>query len=140
MKPQAENDDLIRNLVRRKGIEKAPDHFTDKVMERINSPALADDSPLISRGTLLAIIVGVAAMIVVILTVDIPYFDNLFSSDRIQKISMNIFTDGFFRTMASFFREFSSITWVVIGAALGLVLIDRILRKRFSETKGMMIW
>jgi hypothetical protein len=141
MENQHKTDEFIRKLVRRQGLEKAPDNFTDKVMTRIKSNPAIDDTPLLSTGTWIAIILGVAAMIVVIFTVDIPYFDQIFSTKGIEKVSMNIFSAGFINSMASFIKglHISSVTVVIIAAAAGLVVLERLLHKRLSATRLLMI-
>lgn len=141
MENQYKIDEFIRKLVRKQGLEKTPDTFTDKVMERINANPVIDDTPLLSTGTWIAIILAVAAIIVVIFIVDIPYFDQIFSTTGIQKVSMNIFSAGFFNSMSSFIRgmHISSVTVVIIAAAVGLVLLERLLHNRFSETRLLMI-
>ncbi len=140
MKPQERQDDIIRKLVARKGLEKAPDHFTEKVMGRISTSPSSIDSPLLSKGGWIALIVGMAAVITVIFTIDIPYLDQLFTSTGIQRVSMNIFTQGFLETMTSFVKglNLSSISLMIVIAAAGLVVLDRLLRKRFSET-GLLV-
>jgi len=141
MENQHKIDEFIRKLVRKQGLEKAPDNFTEKVMARIKSNPLIDDTPLLSTGTWIAIILGVAALIVVIFTVDIPYFDQIFSATGIQKVSMNIFSAGFFNSMSAFFKglHISSVTVVIVAAAVGLVVLERLLHKRFSESRLLMI-
>jgi hypothetical protein len=141
MKTQDNHDEFIRKLISASGAESAPASFTDRVMERIKAEPAADDTPLLSTGTWIAIIAGLAATIVVIFMVDIPFFDRVFSSEGIQKVSMDIFSNGFFSTMLSFFKSLniSNITWMIIAAALGLVVLDRLLRKRFSERGLLMI-
>jgi hypothetical protein len=141
MENQDKRDEFIRKLVRRKGTEKVPDNFTDKVMGRIKNNNVIDDTPLLSTGTWIAIIVGLAAMIIVIFTVDMPFFDNIFSSTGIQKVSMNIFSQGFFNSIYLFFKglNISSITVVIIAAAAGLVILERLLHRRFSETRMLII-
>jgi len=74
MENQYKRDEFIRKLVRKQVLEKTPDNFTDKVMGRIKDNHVIDDTPLLSTGTWIAIILGVAAMIVVIFTVDMPFF------------------------------------------------------------------
>jgi len=140
MENQNKRDESIRKLLRQKGLEKAPDNFTEKVMSRIKVNPVIDDTPLLSTGTWIAIILGLAAMIVVIFMVDIPFFDRVFSSEGIQKVSMNLFSNGLVETMSSFFKELnlSSITWMIMAAVLGLVLIDRLLRKRFTQA-GLLV-
>jgi hypothetical protein len=141
MENQHKQDEIIRRLIRQNGLEKAPGNFTDKVMSRIKSSPVIDDTPLLSTGTWIAIIFGLAAMIVVIFTVDIPFFDQIFSSSGIQKVSMNIFSEGFFKSMSMFFKglNISGTTVAIILAAVGLVILERLLHKRFSETRLLMI-
>lgn len=141
MENQHKTDEFIRKLVREKGLEKAPDSFTDKVMGLIKTSPAIDDTPLLSTGTWIAIILGVAAIIVTIFTVDIPYVNQIFSSTGIQQVSMNIFTQGFFHSLSAFFKglHVSSISVVIIAAAAGLVLLERLLHRRFSETRMLMI-
>jgi hypothetical protein len=141
MKTHDNQDEFIRKLILKKGIEKAPDHFTDRVMSRIKANPAADNTPILSVGTWIAIIAGLAAMVVVIFTVNIPFFDTLFSSSNVQKVSMNIFSGEFFNTMVAFFKglKISGITVVIVAAAVGLVILDRLLRRKFSETKLLVI-
>lgn len=140
MNTQDKQDDFIRKLILKNGIEKAPDSFTDKVMEQVRATPAIDDTPLFSKGTWITIIMGAAALIILIFTVDIPYIDKIFTSTGIQKMSMDIFSNGFFGMMAAFFKglNISSISIVIVIAAAGLVLLERLLRRRFSET-GMLI-
>ena len=141
MEKEDKRDEFIRKLVRQRGMEKAPDNFTDKVMSRIKTNPVIDDTPLLSTGTWIAIILGVAAMIVLIFTVDIPYIDQIFTSSGIQKVSMNIFTEGFFNTMSAFFKglNISSTSIVIVAAAAGLVVLERLLHRRFTETRLLVI-
>ena len=141
MKTQNRHDEFIRKLVQQQEIEKAPDHFTEKLMEKIKASPGLEDTPLLSTGTWIAIIAGLAAMIVIIFTVDMPLVDNFFSSSNIEKVSMNIFSKGFFSSLSSFFQgfKFSSISVGIVAAAAGLILIERILRKRFTATNLLVI-
>jgi hypothetical protein len=141
MEKQDKRDEFIRKLIRQKGLEKAPDNFTDKVMGRIKSNPVIDDTPLLSTGTWIAIILGVAAMIVVIFAVDIPYIDQMFSTTGIQKVSMNIFSEGFFTSFSTFIKglHISSTTIVIIAAAAGLVGLERLFHRRFSATRLLII-
>ncbi|MCK9401680.1 MAG: hypothetical protein M0Q51_17060 [Bacteroidales bacterium] len=141
MENQYKIDEFIRKLIRKQGLEKAPDNFTDKVMGRIKDNPVIDDTPLLSTGTWISIIIAVAAIIVVIFTVDIPYFDQIFSATGIQKVSMNVFSEGFFNSMSTFIKglHISSVTVVIIAAAAGLVVLERLLHRRFSETRLLII-
>lgn len=141
MKTMKNNDEFISRLIGMKGAEKAPDGFTDRVMGRIKASPAADHTPLLNTGTWIAIIGGLAAMIAVIFTVDMPFFDRVFSSTGIQKVSMNVFSEGFFETLSSFYTRLniSSITWMILAAALGLVVLERLLKRRYSETRLLVI-
>jgi hypothetical protein len=141
MENQDKKDDFIRKLVRAKGPEKAPDHFTEKVMRRISNNPAIDDTPLLTTGTWIAIILGVAAMIVVIFTVDFSFFDQIFSTRDIQEVSIGIFSKGFIHSFTSFISSLhlSSTTLVIIAAAAGLVVIERLLNKRFGSANLLFI-
>ena len=133
--------DVFLNAFRKQGPEKAPDNFTEKVMRRININPVIDDTPLLTMGTWIAIILGVAAMIVVIFTVDFSFFDQIFSTSDIQKVSIGIFSTGFINSFAAFIKglHLSSTTLVILAAAAGLVVLERLLRGRFGSAKLLFI-
>jgi hypothetical protein len=141
MENQHKSDEFIRKLVREQGPEKAPDSFTEKVMSRIKTNPIIDDTPLLTTGTWIAIIVGLAAMIVVIFTVDFSFFDHIFSTRDIQEVSIGIFSKGFINSITSFFKglHLSSTTLVILAAVAGLVVIERLLNKRFGSAKVLFI-
>jgi hypothetical protein len=141
MNTQDTQDEFIRKLILKNGIEKAPDSFTAKVMEQVRATPAFDDSPLFSKGTWIGIILGMAALIIFIFSVDIPYIDQVFSSTGMQKMSMDIFSKGFFGMMIAFFKglPISSISIVIVAAAVGLVVLERLLRRRFSETRMLFV-
>ena len=142
MENQNNNHDFIKELVGKSGLEQAPDQFTEKVMAHLTvTPSLAEDIPLLSRGTWIAIFLSVAALIVVIFTVDMPFIDRMFSTGRIQQISMSIITEDFLNSMTAFFQgmNFSGITVAIILAAAGLIVMERLLKRRFSQTNILMI-
>lgn len=141
MENQHKTDEFIRKLVSKQGLEKAPENFTEKVMSRIKNNSSIDDTPLLTTGTWIAIILGVAAMIVVIFTVDFSFFDQIFSTSDIQKVSIGIFSTGFINSFAAFIKglHLSSTTLVILGAAAGLVVIERLLRRRFGSAKLLFI-
>lgn len=141
MENQHKTDEFIRKLVRKQGPEKAPDNFTEKVMSRITQNHVIDDTPLLTTGTWIAIILGVAAMIVVIFTVDFSFFDQIFSTSDIQKVSIDIFSGAFIKSFTDFFKELnlSTTSMVILGAASGLVLLERLLNRRFGSAKVLFI-
>ena len=141
MENQHKTDDFIRKLVRKQGPEKAPDNFTEKVMSRIKNNTIIDDTPLLTTGTWIAIILGVAAMIVVIFTVDFSFFDQIFSTKDIQQMSMDIFSGAFIKSFSTFFKELhvSTTTLVIMAAAAGFVIIERIFNRKTGAAKVMFI-
>jgi hypothetical protein len=140
MENQDKRDEFIRKLVGKTGLEKAPGDFTDKLMGRIKANPVIDDTPLLSAGTWIGIIAGLAAMIVMIFMLDMSFLDKMFSFSGIQQVSMNIFSKGFLNTMASFFSSLniSSTSLVILAAATGLVILERLLRKRFLAS-GLLV-
>ena len=141
MENQNKADDFIRKLLRKQGREEAPENFTEKVMSSIKNNPVIDDTPLLTTGTWIAIIVGVAAMIVVIFTVDFSFFDQIFSTTDIQKVSVNIISAGFINTMTTFFKglHLSSTTLVILATATGLVVIERLINRRSGSAKVLFI-
>lgn len=135
MEDQHKRDALIRKLVGKKGAETPPADFTDKLMARIKTETRADDSPLLSKGSWVAIFLAAAAVIIFILVVDIPVFQQLFSASGIQKVSMNVFSGDLLSSLSSLFDglKVSGITLAIIVAAAGLFLLERILHRRLSD-------
>jgi len=136
MEDQNNNHDFIRELVGKSGLEQAPDRFTEKVMARLTEkPVLVEDTPLLSRGTWIAIFLSVAALVVIIFTVDMPFIDRMFTTGGIQKMSMSIISEGFLNSMAAFFQglNISGITVAIILAAAGLMVMERLLKRRFGN-------
>lgn len=135
MENQNNNHDFIKELVGKNGLEQSPEQFTEKVMARLAvKPSFAEDTPLLSRGTWIAIFLSVAALIVVIFTVDLPFIDRMFTTGEIQKISMSIISEGFLHSMTAFFQRLnvSGITVAIILAAAGLIVMERLLKRRFG--------
>jgi hypothetical protein len=140
MENQDKKDEFIRKLVGKNGPDKAPGDFTDKLMGRIKANPVIDDTPLLSAGTWIGILAGLAAVIVMIFMLDMSFLDKMFSFSGIQQVSMNIFSDGFFKTMSAFFTglNISSTTVVIIAAATGLIILERLLHKRFLAS-GLLV-
>jgi len=140
MENQEIRDRFIREMVKKAGPEKAPEDFTEKLMQKIRTGPVSDNSPILSRGTWIAIFLSVAAMIVIIFTVDMPFLNQIFSAKEIQKLSLDIFSAGFLHSMSAFFKSLhlTSTTVMIIIAATGLVIIERLFHRRFSEM-GLLI-
>jgi hypothetical protein len=141
MSTQDKQDKFIRELFHKKDTEKAPDHFTEKVMGRIASNPAIDNSPLLSTGSWIAIISGVAAIIIMVFLVDMPFLDRIFTSTGIQKVSMNFFSQGFINYLSGIFSSLniSSISGMIVMAVGGLLIIDRLLRRRYTGAGVVLI-
>lgn len=131
------NESFIRNLVGKKGLETPGKDFTDKVMAKIQAQHLTDETPLFSKGTWIAIFLAAAAVIVSIFTIDLAFMDRIFSSARIQKVSMDVFSDGFLQTMSSFIEDLdvSGISVAILLASTGLIILERVIRRRFADAR-----
>lgn len=137
MEDQDKRDRLIRELVGKVGAETPSAGFTEKLMARVKSQPAADDTPLLTRGTWISLVLAVAAVIFFIFTLDIPVFSRVFSASGMQKVSMDLFSIGFFNTMAEFFKnlEISGISLSILLAATGLALLERAIHQKITDAR-----
>lgn len=141
MERDQHRDEFIRKLVNQQVPDKAPEDFTGKVMEKIN-PALKPErehilSPLAWGG----IFMGIAAAIITMIFVDIPFINNFFSTTGFQKISMDIFNLGFYNSFVKFFKELNinAIGIAIVVGFLSLIIIERIISRRRAQQKIILL-
>ena len=129
-----EREDFIRNMFRVKGPEKAPEGLTEKIMSQIKARPSAADVPLLSTGAWIAIILSAAALFIFVFVIDIPIFGDLISSTGIFSMPREVFSEGFFNSIFSFFHgiHISSISLTIIGAAALLGLMERFFFRRIT--------
>jgi len=131
-----DKDELIRKLVRQKGVEKAPSDFTDNIMSKLDPEMDTSDDRIFSKIQWGLIFGGVVAAIVIVFFLDIPFFDTIFSMDRISNIQLGSLGPQITQYISSIFSDFkmSSLSIMVVAAILLLLGIDRVLRFRQSQT------
>jgi hypothetical protein len=130
-------DGFIRKIVTAHGAETAPEGFTGRIMERIGKESPATDTPLLSPTTWIALILAAAALITVVLTIDIPFFNDLLSPERIRSFPASLVNGGVMASFVDYFRglNLSGTTAGIILAAIGLVVLERILHRKFYSIK-----
>lgn len=133
-------DEMIRKMIHRQGIEQAPDGFTDKVMKVVEKEHEDIFDRLLDPKIWIWFGLGIAAVAVILLTIGIPGIGELFNGSKVESFTKNLFSANMINSMVNAFRSFkiSSLTALILGTAFGLVLIDLILRFRKSG-KVMMI-
>jgi len=133
-------DEKIRKLVRRQGIEKAPDGFTDKVMMAVEKEHEDLFDRFLDPKMWVYIGIGVAAVATILITIGITGIGRLFSIPSMESLSKNLFNASIFSSFINLFTSFkiSTITAVILCTAFGLVLIDFVMKFRRSK-KIMMI-
>jgi hypothetical protein len=136
-----EREDFIREIMGRKGLEHAPEGFTDRVMDRLQAESSKKPAPILSLGAWIGIISAIAAFIIIMLVIDIPFIDNAMSATGIHRLSMNIFSEGFLSGISTVFENFrlGNLFFVIILAAVLLYFVDRLLRKRITTTNLLVI-
>jgi hypothetical protein len=135
METEEKREDFIRKLMRQQPLEKAPEGFTDRVMQKISPGDEKAHEPIFSPVIWFVIFLGAAAVIVTMLFLDIPLINNIFSSSGIQQISFNIFSDRLYESFLSIFQGVQVNTTVVIilVAFVSLIVIERVLANRRSS-------
>jgi hypothetical protein len=141
MKTEEKKDDFIRKLIRQQPPEKAPDGFTGKVMEKIQTDGAPEHEPIFSPMVWFAIFAGAAAIVTTMILLDIPLLKNIFSSSGIQKLSFNIFTSQFLESFQSLFQsiDINLNILIIILAGISLVVVERVLAARKSSQKMMLL-
>ncbi len=123
-------DEFIKKLIRKKGLEKAPDDFTAGVMNRIEAKTEGSLS-LFSPLTWVLAGAGLAAVIIVLFMFDIPYVNDIFSATHLSSIQFNkIISADFINSFISFFEgiKLGPISLIIGLTAIALVALDRFLR------------
>lgn len=136
-----EKDDFIKKMMVRQGIEKAPEDFTQKVMLKVKAAGPVKEPPLLSPGGWLAIVLAVAAFITMIFVVDLPFLDSMFSSTGIRQFTAGFFSGDRVQAFFGIIRGFSlnQISLIILVAAACLVVIERLISRKFFEANLLMI-
>lgn len=134
MEKEAHNDAFLRDLIRKQEPEKAPAGFTEAVMGRLQPEAEPKAERILSTGTWAAILLGAAAVVTMFVVIDMPFLDRIFSDGRIQRVSMDIFTNRFYESFGSIlgFLKQNLVGFMIFLAFLTLVVVERLISRRRS--------
>ena len=129
------NDELFRELFRQRGMEKAPEGFTDKVMDAIEveaEPSKAKWWTLSGLWLWGSLAFGFTCLVVMVFFIDFSFMGSLFTGIEIDGSLFSQLIQQSGNTMISLFENFniSSVTISIIVALVALFLVDRLLRRR----------
>ncbi len=82
MESTNKQDAFIHNLIREKGLETAPDKFTDNVMKKIREQTSIEMGPLLSPLSWILIGLGLLTAISMLFLIDVPFCWEFFQFNR----------------------------------------------------------
>ena len=124
------HDKFIKELVQKSGMEQPSADFTSRVMERI-APQPASSFSMFSPSVLISSAIALVTLILVVVFMDIPYIDKVFSFTYLSEIKFNnIFTEDLMNSFVTLFEgiNLGTITIVTVISIISLLAIDRILK------------
>lgn len=141
MEREQQRDEFIRKLVSQQIPDKAPEGFTGRVMEKISPSEEHAREHILSPLAWGGIFLGIAAAIVTMIFVDIPFINNFFSTTGFQKISMDIFSAGFYDSFVRFFKELNinAIGIAIVIGFISLIAIERIVSRRRAQQRMLLL-
>ena len=140
MENNINRDEFIRKLVGQQPVEHAPDDFTARVMEKLQPETMPSHEHILSPLAWGAIFTGIAAVIITMIFVDIPFITNFFSTTGIQQLSLDIFNGRFYESFIRFFKSLNinAIGITIVVGFISLVVIERVISRK-KEAQGMML-
>lgn len=141
MERDLKRDEFIRKLLSQQIPDKAPEGFTDTVMEKISPSRETAREHVLSPIAWGGIFLGIAAAIITMIFVDIPFINNFFSTTGFQKVSMNIFSTGFFDSFMKFFKELNinAVGITIIIGFIALIIVERIISRRRAQQRMILL-
>lgn len=132
-----QNSDPLKDLMKHHHVEKAPDHFTDNVMDMIESNVILeeDTKPIISKQLIYAVAAVFLALFGLSFFIDFSIFD-------LQGMKESMNAGQFQNVFASFLQVanyissmfesiFSNKLSLIVPAAIGsLILLDNLLKRK----------
>ncbi|MCF8229331.1 MAG: hypothetical protein K9G58_14750 [Bacteroidales bacterium] len=131
-----ENNDILKKLIAETDLEKAPGGFTAKVMKKVRaeekSQSLFDPGGFLSPQYWLLIGSALGIALIFIFSFDIPLLSWLIENADLRNITKIL--GQFLLNIQAYITQIDiSTTSIAIFAGIGmLILIDRLLRKRFA--------
>lgn len=126
---------FLKELIQRGGIEKAPDGFTDRVMNALESEEDLQASPWWSLSNLwfwASILLGVMALVSIVFFVDFSFMGGIFEGVKLDEAMIGQITAEIGRELLGMSEgfEISSISIIIIAALGALFILDRLLRRK----------
>lgn len=129
------NEDILKTLIQNTKLEKPSGNFTSGVMDEIKKEPgyFRKTANRFALGIPYLVLIGLALVIavVVLFFVDFSFLGNLFHQIELSKIPA--FFSGMFVGIKEILNsiQLSTISIVVIVGVLGLILLDRLIRKPY---------
>jgi hypothetical protein len=128
-------DSFLKELIQRGSIEKAPDGFTDKVMNALDTEKEQLALPWWSRSNLWfwsSIFMGVIALVSIVFFIDFSFMGGIFEGIKIDEVMISQVTNEIGRELLGMSEGFevSSISFVILAAFGALFILDRLLRRK----------
>ena len=130
-------EELIKGMFRNHAVESPGKDFTSNVMEKVTRAEELVSDHLLSPLQWVLISSGVAAAIFVIIFLDLPFLNNLFSFEGIKNIQLSGIGERLNALVESLSVSmgFSSITLMIVAAVLMLLGIDRLIKHRQNQVQ-----
>lgn len=140
MENNINRDEFIRKLVSQQPVDKAPEGFTGRVMEKIQPEIIPAHEHILSPLAWGAIFTGIAAVIITMLFVDIPFITSFFSTTGIQELSLDVFNGKFYESFIQFFKKLNinAIGIAIVIGFISLVVLERIISRK-RQAQGLMM-
>ena len=141
MEKDLKRDEFIRKLVSQQAPEKAPEGFSERVMERLQPETVQPHTHILSPLAWAGIFVGATALIIIMFFVDIPFLPDFFSSTGMQKLSLNVFNSSFYDSFVRFFKgmNINAIGIAIVIGFISLVALERIISRKRSAHRLILL-
>lgn len=139
-----QNNDPLKDLMKHHNVEQTPDHFTDNVMDMINSNVILeeDTKPIISKQLIYAVAAVFLALFGLSFFIDFSIFDfqdikGSMDSGQLQSVFASFLQVANY--VSSIFEGlFSNKLTLIVPAAIGsLIFLDNLLKRKPKHTMAL---
>lgn len=128
-------DDFLKDLIRLGNMDKAPEGFTDKVMQAINTQPSIQSQPWWSFSNIwfwASLFLGFAGLVAIVFFVDFSFMGSIFSGLKFDESIINSISSEIGRELLGISEgiEVSSISMIILAAIVALFILDRLLRRK----------
>ncbi len=130
------NEDILKHLIEKTKLEKPSEDFTQRVMSKLDIQTEEKRSfafiPDIGWKYWIVIGLALGTLIFFVFFVDFRFFQHYFNFSNAGKVLG--YSSGLIESFKRLFSgiNVSSISIIIVASLVGLVVLDRILRKTFS--------